>query len=203
MNLILQYHNLIRDEDVDENLYRRSYEGAPLLYYRKVSYFEEDIKNQKIISLYDLPAEGTIITFDDGRIDNYEIAFPILERLGHTATFFIATAKIGSKGYMTWKQVKELSKRHSIESHTHSHKPLSELTPKEIEYELNESSRLIKKHTGKRARFVSLPAGRRFNREIAKKCGYQGIRTSERGLNEELDMYELEAYPMTNNALLK
>jgi peptidoglycan/xylan/chitin deacetylase (PgdA/CDA1 family) len=38
-----------------------------------------------------LPARALSVTFDDGYADNAEQALPILERLGMTATFFVAT----------------------------------------------------------------------------------------------------------------
>jgi peptidoglycan/xylan/chitin deacetylase (PgdA/CDA1 family) len=38
-----------------------------------------------------LPARSACITFDDGYADNYQVALPILQRHGLTATFFIAT----------------------------------------------------------------------------------------------------------------
>jgi peptidoglycan/xylan/chitin deacetylase (PgdA/CDA1 family) len=38
-----------------------------------------------------LPARAACITFDDGYVDNYSVAMPILKRHGLTATFFIAT----------------------------------------------------------------------------------------------------------------
>jgi peptidoglycan/xylan/chitin deacetylase (PgdA/CDA1 family) len=38
-----------------------------------------------------LPARAACISFDDGYADNYQVALPILQRHGLTATFFIAT----------------------------------------------------------------------------------------------------------------
>ncbi|MEN9395905.1 MAG: hypothetical protein RLZ81_435 [Pseudomonadota bacterium] len=38
-----------------------------------------------------LPARSACITFDDGYADNHQVALPILERHGLSATFFIAT----------------------------------------------------------------------------------------------------------------
>ncbi|QDL37525.1 polysaccharide deacetylase family protein [Rhodoferax sediminis] len=38
-----------------------------------------------------LPVRAACITFDDGYADNFEVAMPILQRHGLTATFFIAT----------------------------------------------------------------------------------------------------------------
>lgn len=39
-----------------------------------------------------LPAAAAVITFDDGYVDNFDVAWPILQRYGVSATFFIATA---------------------------------------------------------------------------------------------------------------
>ena len=38
-----------------------------------------------------LPARAACITFDDGYADNHDVAMPILQRHGLTATFFVAT----------------------------------------------------------------------------------------------------------------
>lgn len=40
------------------------------------------------------PAKATTITFDDGYLDNYDVALPILAAHGLTATFYVATSAI-------------------------------------------------------------------------------------------------------------
>jgi peptidoglycan/xylan/chitin deacetylase (PgdA/CDA1 family) len=88
--------------------------------------------------------KSVVITFDDGFRDFYNLAFPILKRLGHTASMFLPTAFIGDyrrsfKGRecLVWNEVRELRDA-GIEfgSHTVSHPKLYELGWEEIEDEL-------------------------------------------------------------------
>jgi len=45
------------------------------------------------------------ITFDDGYLDNYELAFPILRAMSVPATFFVATGLIESKVVPWWDEI--------------------------------------------------------------------------------------------------
>lgn len=51
------------------------------------------------------------ITFDDGYLDNYEVAFPILKSHGLRATFFLPTHYVGSHHLPWWDQVAFLVRR--------------------------------------------------------------------------------------------
>jgi peptidoglycan/xylan/chitin deacetylase (PgdA/CDA1 family) len=46
-----------------------------------------------------------LITFDDGYIDNYTLAFPVLKEFGVTAVFFIPTAFIGGSSLPWWDEI--------------------------------------------------------------------------------------------------
>lgn len=58
-----------------------------------------------------LPRNAVAITFDDGYLDNYEIALPILRRHGAKAVFFLSTGCIGERRMYWWDRVAYLLKR--------------------------------------------------------------------------------------------
>lgn len=62
-----------------------------------------------------LPSRAMVITFDDGYADNEEIALPILQRHGLTATFFVATGFLGG-GRMWNDTVIECLRRSPLDS---------------------------------------------------------------------------------------
>jgi peptidoglycan/xylan/chitin deacetylase (PgdA/CDA1 family) len=51
-----------------------------------------------------------LITFDDGYLDNYEIAFPILRSHGVQGVFFLATSMVGSCQIPWWDHIAYLMK---------------------------------------------------------------------------------------------
>jgi peptidoglycan/xylan/chitin deacetylase (PgdA/CDA1 family) len=59
---------------------------------------------------------SSLVTFDDGYIDNYETAFPILRKFGIPAIFFIPTAIISSRQLGWWDIVAYLVKGSSRSS---------------------------------------------------------------------------------------
>lgn len=74
------------------------------------------------------------LTFDDGTLDHYLIAAPLLEKHNLRGTFFLIT-RGRQTGFwnddgnlrllMTWAQARDLARRgHEIASHTHSHRDM-------------------------------------------------------------------------------
>jgi peptidoglycan/xylan/chitin deacetylase (PgdA/CDA1 family) len=106
-----------------------------------------------------------VITFDDGFRDFYNLAFPIMKRLGHTASMFLPTGFIGhdrrsfkGRECLVWSEVREL-RAEGIEfgSHTVSHPKLYELGWKEIEDELALSRERIERELDQPVTSFSYP----------------------------------------------
>ena len=76
-----------------------------------------------------MPENPIAITFDDGYLSNYEIAYPILKELNIPATIFIVTSTVGldessgkvSTPHFTWDQAREMQESGIIDIHSHSH----------------------------------------------------------------------------------
>jgi peptidoglycan/xylan/chitin deacetylase (PgdA/CDA1 family) len=52
-----------------------------------------------------------LITFDDGYIDNYQLAFPILQRHGVQGVFFLPTGFVGTASVPWWDEIAYIVKR--------------------------------------------------------------------------------------------
>lgn len=130
------------------------------------------------------PARGIVLTFDDGYLDNYTVAFPILEKYGWTGTFFVVTSTIGTKGHMTAAQLYEMARAGmSIESHGQHHIDFSALPIGVARTELANSKRIIAGWSGKPVDFFAYPAGR-FTPALGRllgDLGYHGAVTEVPG----------------------
>jgi peptidoglycan/xylan/chitin deacetylase (PgdA/CDA1 family) len=55
-----------------------------------------------------LPRRGVVVTFDDGYIDNYTFAFPILEKFQVPATIFVTSGYIGRNREYWWDELERI-----------------------------------------------------------------------------------------------
>lgn len=123
-----------------------------------------------------LPDKPILITFDDGYLDNYENAFPILQYYSMVGTFFIITGMLWDyPDRMSPKNIIEMSRSGmSFGSHTVSHCALAELSEDEIRRELMESQTTLESITGEKIDVISYPRGS-YNQtviRIAKELNY-------------------------------
>ncbi len=73
-----------------------------------------------------LPEKPVIITFDDGALDVYQNAFPIMQKLGFVGTFYIVSNRLRAIDFVNVTQLREMiAAGWEIGSHSHSHKDLT------------------------------------------------------------------------------
>lgn len=129
-----------------------------------------------------LPEKPILVTFDDGYLNNFTVAYPILKELGMKATIFVVTGRMGVDGvvtypHFTWEQAKEMydSGVIDIQSHTHFHSELVNLSKNDLVLELRKSKFLIEKNLGKKVNVLAFPYGfsNQTVRNEARIAGYE------------------------------
>ncbi len=135
------------------------------------------------------------LTFDDGYVDNFVNAWPVLKKYNFPATIFLTTGYFGqllgnSQGgqikILDEAQVKEMARSDLIEfgSHTQSHPRLAEISDIDFAKEAQVSKETIERITGKDCRFFAYPRG--YWREsffgVLKGLGYKAACSVQEGL---------------------
>lgn len=137
-----------------------------------------------------LPEKPVIITFDDGYLDNYNHAFPVLEKYQLKATIFLISDYVNTyPNYLTWSAVQDMQQSGLIdfESHTLSHEELTKAPDlDEAKHQLTGSKQAIEWNLGKQVNFIAYPCGE-YNDDIeqaTKDAGYRAAFTVNYGLAE-------------------
>lgn len=166
---ILMYHYISAPpEDADEfriglsvppELFRTHMEHLRFSGYTPISLYQ---LNAALMTGQPLPPKPVVLTFDDGYIDHYTQAFPILREYGFTATFFIITGRADANdpNYLSWTQISEMaSAGMSMESHTKDHLDLRGRDYDFLIYQMLGSMESLLAYTGRQTRFFSYPSG--------------------------------------------
>lgn len=107
-----------------------------------------------------LPPRPIIITFDDGDISVYEMAFPIMRKYGLTGVAYIVGNYMNTNGYMTAGQIKELvAAGWEIGSHSRSHRNLTRLRAPIQRQEIYQAKRDLEQAIGVQALTFAYPFG--------------------------------------------
>lgn len=154
-----------------------------------------------------MPAKTVAITADDGYLNFYENAYPVLKKYNLPAAIFIATDNIGRPGYLGWKELREMSDSGliTIGSHTKSHPwlPTASVDEKKLHDELVVSKEVLERGLGKKVCYLCYPNGA-FNdliKETAKEAGYKGAFTTNVRRNSDIkDIYAIRRLKMSSSS---
>lgn len=141
------------------------------------------------------PAHAVLLTFDDGYLDQFRYAFPILHRFGDVGIFFVNVGSIGSAGHMTWPEVETMARAGmSIGCHGVSHVDLSTLDASAQGYQIDRCLELLGAHLHANVAAFAYPSGA-FNAQtirLEEKAGLSfGFTTDPRFQSDAQSPYEL------------
>jgi peptidoglycan/xylan/chitin deacetylase (PgdA/CDA1 family) len=113
----------------------------------------------------------------------------------------VSTREIGAFNYMTWEQIKQISKEDFVEigSHSHTHEYLADEDNELIKKDINKSMTIFRKNLGRNSIFFSYPFGEYSNdfKNIIKNFGFKYAFGQHSGVMDETkDFYELPRYPI-------
>jgi peptidoglycan/xylan/chitin deacetylase (PgdA/CDA1 family) len=152
------------------------------------------------------PPRALAITFDDGCLDNYTNAFPVLGDLGIKATMFIVPSCIGQtnskalaegeppRPHVSREQILEMS-RFGIEfgSHSMNHRLFHQIPPSDVKYEVESSKHFLEDLLQKPCKTFAYPAGyytaeaERIIESVGHICAY----STTYGPRGPIDLYAI------------
>jgi peptidoglycan/xylan/chitin deacetylase (PgdA/CDA1 family) len=196
---VLMYHRVASSGSDLMNPYRISpvdFENQMQYLYKEGYYtvsFEEWYTAVKLNM--PLPGKAVILTFDDGYLDFYNNAFPILSKYSFSAYNFIVTDFVNRINVwdqklseeiplMSWKHIHELNEKGiKFGSHTVNHKPLTALDPGQLACQFLNSLKTLKDHLGSHINSIAYPYGDYdpVVKHLAGACGFTFALTCEDG----------------------
>jgi len=117
---VVQYHRVAAPEDVglgDTDLV----DATPETFAAHLSFFRRCFEPVTLTEVREaraggkpLPPNALLVTFDDGYLDNYVRATPILRRFGMSGVFFVATDYLDARRLFWWDRIAVMIKRATV-----------------------------------------------------------------------------------------
>lgn len=211
---ILMYH-YVSELPADADDIRRGLTVEPEIFARQMTYLVEAGYNTVTLNEVDLaletgaplPPNPVVLTFDDGHLDHYTHAFPILQANSQVGTFFIVSgfADNSREGYMSWAQIEAMAVAGMrMEAHSRTHSDLRERSFDFLVFEIAGSMESLAAHTGIEPSMFAYPVGRYDTDTLAvtASAGIQRAVTTQIGTwQNTTNRLEMPRMRVTNEVL--
>lgn len=214
---ILMYH-YISDPPPGSDRYRLDLSTRPSDFEAQLAWLAEN--GYHTITLYDLynhlvagyllPENPIVLTFDDGYIDAYESALPLLQKYDFVGSFFVLVgpADRGGDGqYLTWEQIEAMSEAGmDIELHGRDHSDLRNRSYEFLVYQIWGGKQAIEAHTQKPVHWFAYPSGRYDEAviRVLKSADFWGALTTKPGqIHTTANLFELSRVRVRGTDSLK
>ncbi len=182
---ILLYHHIAVKDDryyISPNVFQQQMEKLLSLGYTGIT-----VPQLVEVLLYggELPERPVVITFDDGDLDVYQNAFPIMQELGFVGTFYIVGNRLNSDEFIGVEQLKEMTAAGwAIGCHSMTHLDLT-LNHDALTYEAGVCKNTLEQEVGVPVSTFAYPFGN-MDDFVAGKVSKYGY-TSAVGLGTSSD----------------
>lgn len=138
-----------------------------------------------------LPERPVILSFDDGWENQFQYGFPLLQKYGFGATFYIVSGYVDHQNFMTTDQLQTMmAAGMTIGCHSHTHPPLTSVgTGARLEDEVAGSKAWLEDHFGIAIDTFAYPYGS-YNAAVAaavRAAGHRTARTCDTGTHATAD----------------
>ena len=206
---IFVYHrfndNRFKSTSVDNKSLRKQFQYLKDNGYKVIplSTLVEVLENNQTIN-----NKWVVLSIDDGFKSFYENGFKIFKEFNYTFNLNIYIRAVRKKysDYLTWKQIKELSKYGEIGLHSYFHPHLVKLSDEKIAYDTNLSINIFKKNMGYVPKVYAYPYGEYNSRvqKIISRFGLKIFLNQDNGaITSSSEITNLNRLGLVGNANLK
>ena len=108
----------------------------------------------------ELPQRPIILTFDDGHLNNYTVAYPIMKQYGFSGILYIVGEYMGVPDYINATQLREMAQDGwEVGSHSMNHLDLTALDREQQQYEIAGSREFLEVGLGVPIQTFAYPFG--------------------------------------------
>lgn len=123
---ILMYHRVLSEQDIRKQYVQPGMYVADKVFDMQMRFLKEHFNILSLNEMLSIWNEKTfdrnkrycVITFDDGWLDNYTYAFPILKKYDISATVFLPTSFVGDTKWFWYDRLAFLLQKYAAQSHT-------------------------------------------------------------------------------------
>jgi peptidoglycan/xylan/chitin deacetylase (PgdA/CDA1 family) len=196
---ILVYHSIApAPTDRTESTMQKRFRVSPENFKAQMQYLQDNNYtpitfrhvSEYLLTGKAIPEKPVVLTFDDGLLNQYEYAIPVLRDAGFSATFFIYPGVTAHRGFMHWEQLAEIvDDGHEIGSHSVIHYNLTTVDDATLQNELVASKKTLEEKLGITVNTIAYPhyAENEIVRAAVSDAGYISARAGWRAVTNSAD----------------